>query len=383
MGVFRNKSPKRLAWRKPTKHDCIAFPRRLMQAAKRGSRRPISIPQISRIWTPRGAPKDGAAQAVAPTRPTQYPPYPSEPLVDPAQWRTLPRKLVRPDMPEIDPERIVAVQPGYESLLPHYIRNSWPHMNYKVLGMYRRIYIDPPKPAFPHEYNLLVTDKGLANCTTHVFGICTYAPPGTFGPAARRRSCFRFLREVCMYPTHGAIWAAYCSRLPTLPQKAPRIKVLVDARPGRPRASCLRLPVVPIAVPYPPMFFPIMMFVYTFRKSTFVNMLLASEVLLSHEHEADQAPERSIPQHARALAAKCDLRKLCQLAKNVHGAYRNMVTLGVVEDRMWDALNFAWDTVISAMELVEETAAAAAATEAAAENEEAGDNGEVGNEVPP
>lgn len=251
--------------------------------------------------------------------------------------------------------------------------------------MYRRIYIDPPKPAFPHEYNLLVTDKGLANCATHIFGICGYAPPGTFGPAARRKKCFRFLREVCIYPTHGAIWAAYCSRLPTLPQKPSRIKVLVDARPGRPRASCLRLPVVPITVPYPPMFFPIMQFVYTFRKATFVNTLLASEVGLSNEHEADPAPEKSIPQHARALADKCDLKKLCQLAKNVHGAYRNMVALGVVEDRMWDALNYAWDTVITAMELVEEAAvaAAAAAAEAAAENKEAEETGEAGNEVPP
>ncbi|KAJ8487949.1 hypothetical protein ONZ51_g3863 [Trametes cubensis] len=356
-----------------------------MQAAKRGSRRPITIPQISRIWTPKTPPKDGAARTVAPAKSPEFPPYPAEPLVDPLHWRALPRKLVRPDMPEIKPERIAAARPGYESIPPRYVRNSWAHMNYKVLGMYRRIYIDPPKPAFPHEYNLLVTDKGLANCATHIFGICTYAPSGTFGPDARRKKCFRFLREVCMYPTHGAIWAAYCSRLPTLPQKPARIKLLVDARPGRPRASCLRLPVVPLAIPYPPMFLPIMMFIYSFRKSTFVNMLLASEVVLSPEHEGDPAAEKLIPQHARALAAKCDMRKLCQLAKNVYGAYRNMVALGVVEDRMWEALNFAWETVIAAMELVEDAMLAQTQLEAdlrATPAElDAVELGEAGNEV--
>ncbi|KAI8989187.1 hypothetical protein BD414DRAFT_514856 [Trametes punicea] len=266
----------------------------------------------------------------------------------------LPSKLETPTFPQVKPERVTIAQPAYEGLSPKQVRSGWSHMGYKVLGMYRKIYLDPPKPGLPDGYNLLVTDNGLANSATHILAVYPYAPPSTYGPAARRHKSFGFRREVCLYPTHAAIWAAYCSRLPEMPKKPSKLKIIADSRQATQRAFVLRLPMVPIALPCPPMFLPIMQFVYMYRRGRFVNALLpCSDFMLPPDHQLDPLPQEAIPQYAQALAATSDLPKLCRYAKNVHGAYRNMVALGVVEERMWEALHYAWETILTAMDLAE------------------------------
>ncbi|KAI0372430.1 hypothetical protein BV20DRAFT_1050760 [Pilatotrama ljubarskyi] len=356
MGVLRSFAHKRQVWNRPRKPDCRSFPRRLVLVAKLRSRKVITISHISHIWPRAPAPQEMSVHVhtIAPLKPTPYPPFPDEPLVQPSDWRTLPEKLGRPDLPEINPAHITQVQPEYEGLSPKQIRSGWSHMGYKPLGMYRKLYVDPPKTGIPEGYNLLMTDAGLATCATHIFCVYTYAPPATGDPATRRHKSLQFRREVSIYPTHAAIWAAYCSRLPAILPKPAKLKVFLDPRPGMRKPSVLRLPMVPIAVPYPPMFFPIMLFVYTYRKSSFIQLLLpCDDFKLPPDSPADPPPEVTIPIYAQKLAESCDLLRLCQLAKNVHGAYRNMVALGVVEDRMWEALDYAWKTVLTAMDLVE------------------------------
>ncbi|KAI0634169.1 hypothetical protein C8Q77DRAFT_1056489 [Trametes polyzona] len=281
-----------------------------------------------------------------------YPAVPLEPLVEPEHWRTLPTKLVRPDMPDVKMENVLCAQPAFEGLTPKLVRSGWSHVAYKPMGIFRRVHIDSPKAALPKAENILLNFEGLAGCTTHAFAVYTYAPPGTFDPTARQRKVARFRRCVDIYPTHAAIWAAYCSRLPPMPSQPTKIKVYSDPRR---RAAVVRLPVVPIAVPYPPMFYFLQWFVYTYRKSTFINALLpCRKFQLPPDRLEDPPREVTVPLYARALADSYDLRRLCQMARNVHGMYRNMVALGVVETRMWDALEYTWDTLLSAMELVEQ-----------------------------
>ncbi|KAI0672382.1 hypothetical protein C8Q78DRAFT_1077909 [Trametes maxima] len=355
MAVFR---PSARKWRRrqfPTKPDALAFTRRLVQAAKLRSRRPVTVPSISRIWPEDGAsPQDIALHSAAPLRPSPFPCVPEEPLVAPANWRDLPKTLAKPEFPEIKPEFVAAAQPEYEGLSPRYIRSSWAHIGYKAMGIYRKLYLDPPKTGLPEGYNLILTDSGLATGATHIFGVYPYPSSETPDPAARRRACPSLRREVCLYPTHAVIWAAYCSKLPMIPMKPTKLKVFLDPRPGARRASVLRLPIVPIAMPYPPTFFIVMQFVYNFRKSSFVNMVLpCAGYGLPQDHLVDPPTEVTMPLYAEALAKEYDLPHLCRLAKNVHGTYQNMVALGVVENRMWDALKYAWETVLAAMECAE------------------------------
>ncbi|KAI0643811.1 hypothetical protein C8Q79DRAFT_1012367 [Trametes meyenii] len=355
MGVFRPLAHKWRKRRSPSKLDGIALSRRLVQAAKLRTRKPITIPSIARIWSQdKASPQDIALHTIAPLRPTPFPLVAEEPLVAPENWRDLPKTLAKPDLPEINPDFVAAAQPEYEGLIPRYIRSSWAHVGYKAMGIYRKLYLDPPKTGLPEGYNLILTDSGLLTCATHIFGVYPYASPGAPDPAARRRACPSSRREVCLYPTHAAIWAAYCAKLPMIPMKMTKLKVFLDTRGGVRGAGVLRLPIVPIAVPYPPMFFTVMQFVYTFRKSSFVNLVLpCAGYQLPQDRVHDPPAEVTIPQYAEALAKECDLLRLCQMAKNVHGTYQNMVALGVVENRMWDALDYAWTTVLTAMELVE------------------------------
>ncbi|KAI0356968.1 hypothetical protein OH77DRAFT_185594 [Trametes cingulata] len=356
MGVLRSLTHKRVVWQRPRKPDCRSFPRRLVLDAKLRARKVITISSISHIWPRDPKPQEMSTHVhtIAPLRPTPYPPFPDEPLVQPSDWRSLPTELVRPALPEINPAHIATVQPEYEGLSPKQIRSGWSHMGYKPLGMYRKLYVDPPKTGLPKSYNLLMTDAGLATCATHIFGVYTYAPVATGDPAARRHKSLQFRREVSIYPTHAAIWAAYCSRLPAILPKPVKLKVFIDPRPGMRKPSVLQLPIVPIAVPYPPTFFTIMMFVYTYRKSSFVNMLLpCADFRLPPDSLMDPPREVTMPMYARKLAESGDMLHLCQLAKNVHGTYRNMVALGVVEDRMWEALDYAWKTILTAMDLAE------------------------------
>ncbi|CDO72124.1 hypothetical protein BN946_scf184962.g67 [Trametes cinnabarina] len=332
MAAYKPLAHKRSVWQKPTRPGRSA--RGLVLAAKLRARRPITIPQNFRIWPERTASTDVHVQTIAPLRPTPFPPYPEKPLIEPAFWRHLPAKLARPEMPDVKPENVALAQPGYEGLSPKHVRSGWSHTGYKwvpfdctplslshitlrdlrVLGMYRKLYVDPPKTGLREAYNLLVTDSGLANCATHIFGL----------------------------------------------------KVIADPRPGGRRAHVLRLPMVPIAIPYPHMFFPVMRFVYTYRKSDFINLLLpCADFVLPPDSPLDPPKEVTIPRYAQALAESFDLRKLCQYAKNVHGAYRNMVALGVVEDRMWDALDYAWETILAAMDVSEKAAEAGSSGDAA------------------
>ncbi|EIW53463.1 uncharacterized protein TRAVEDRAFT_79922, partial [Trametes versicolor FP-101664 SS1] len=269
-----------------------------------------------------------------------------------------PAKLERPYFTDVSPEKMVAAQPGYEGLLPKYVRSGWSHVGYRYvcLKMYRKIFIDPPKTALPEGYNLAMSDGGIVASATHIFGVYALAPPGTSDPAARRRKHPAFRRTVDLYPTHGAIWSAYCARLPTMAQPPAKAKVYNDPRPGTRthRASVLRLPIVPVAVPHPPSFYALMQFVYSYRKSGLINALVPCEgFALPPDQLTDPPPEVTLPAFAQALAQKCTLLKLCQMAKNVHGAYRNMICLGVVEPRMWDAIDYAWAAVLAAMDLVE------------------------------
>ncbi|KAH9848524.1 hypothetical protein C2E23DRAFT_871177 [Lenzites betulinus] len=294
-------------------------------------------------------------------RPPAYPKWPEVPLVQPENWRNLPSKLVRPDFPEIKPEFITSAQPEYAGLSARHIRSGWAHVNYRVMGMYRKVYIDPPKAALPSGFNLLLSDLGLVNCSSHLFGVYAPIPPQiSSDPAARLRKCALFRRKVDLYPTHAAVWAAYCAHLPQMHQHPTKLKVYRETSLRTGRASVLRLPVVAVPVPHPESFHALLLFVYTYRKSALINALLPVVVI---PPDPPVEPPRAVlvARHAQALARACDLLRLCQLAKNVHGAYRNMVALGVVEDRMWDALEHAWATVLAAMELKDPADAAEAA----------------------
>ncbi|PIL28955.1 hypothetical protein GSI_09002 [Ganoderma sinense ZZ0214-1] len=69
--------------------------------------------------------------------------------------------LERPPIPDIDPERVAYTQPQFKGLPPAHIRGHV-GVHELLMGLYDRIFVDPPKTRLPSWYNVVIKDLGLA-----------------------------------------------------------------------------------------------------------------------------------------------------------------------------------------------------------------------------
>ncbi|EJF56699.1 hypothetical protein BD309DRAFT_731329 [Dichomitus squalens] len=347
---------KRRSHEAPGKVDRTWLPRIIFQSAKRCARKAVPTAVLSRLGSHMGE----DALSLHPY-PHQKPiePLPPTPLVHPKRWRSLPKSFVKPEMPKIDPARIAIAQPGYAGVPPADVRDGWYFMGYKPLGLYQKLYVDPPKPALNGlgMYNVLMKDLGLVSSATHVFGVYLRMPGWLVrDPVWRQvRTGFRCRRPVLLYPTHSAIWAAHCSRLPPMPPAETRpLKSFRRATDTTQPAWCLRLPIVQVPLPYPPKFFVLMMFVYTHLKCVFIAHLLPCAANSKPMPEDGKVGDECYWTMVHNIAAEYkDMPTVLRLAKNVFGTYQNMCALGMVDDKAWEALNIAWRMVLDVMEILD------------------------------
>ncbi len=170
------------------------------------------------------------------------------------------------------------------------------------------------------------------------------------------RRGLKFRRAVRLFPTHAAIWAAHCANLPAI-APAPRdlpVQLLSPATVARPTRSTIRMPVVPVPVPYPPRFFALALFVTTYSTGLFIGHLLPCEHIKYILHEGAVAGDTNCCMLVGDLARHYGMRELCCLARGVYGTYQNMCVLGMVDDRIWEALHLAWNILLKVMETVDE-----------------------------
>ena len=72
------------------------------------------------------------AQSIhAPPKGKESPLMGATPLVPRDAWQTLPQQLVRPVLPEIDPENVYALHPAYRGIPLAHIRQIWPMLGIK------------------------------------------------------------------------------------------------------------------------------------------------------------------------------------------------------------------------------------------------------------
>ena len=186
-----------------------------------------------------------------------------------------------------------------------------------------------------------------------------YAPAAELGDPVQRqaRRGLKFRRAVALFPTHAAIWAAHCANLPAIASTPPDLEVrLLPPSPATRRATCstMRMPIVPMPLPYPPRFFALVMFVTTYSQGLFIGHLLPCEHIKYVLHEGAEEDDANVCKLAGDLARYYGMRELCCLARGVYGTYHNMCVLGMVDDRLWDALHLAWKILLRAMETVDE-----------------------------
>ncbi|KAI0715184.1 hypothetical protein C8Q76DRAFT_795966 [Earliella scabrosa] len=262
-------------------------------------------------------------------------------------------------MPNINPAHIMAVKHEFSGIPAAHIRDGWVHLYKRVplvavsvipaCGTFR---MDWSTSALPTSYEVTLTDAGLAACVTHLFAV--YPSPDSMRPnptpphlAHRDRD----RSKVTLFPTHGVVWAAHSSRLPRLSRGGELSPITTTPQADKRLGTPVCLPLVPISLPSPETFWAIQVYVYSLAQGLFVALLLPTRGRRFMGHRGELL-DGALDILVQDLAAEYSLPELSTLANSVHGAYKNMVTLGMVADGLWEAVNFAWRGLVMAMYVV-------------------------------
>lgn len=160
----------------------------------------------------------------------------------------------------------------------------------------------PPTNSLPTELEIVVNGMVAAACPTHMLAVYSNRPSD----------------EVCqvkLFPTHNIVLASHCAnlRFPSPPRTQPV-----------PSSSTTKLPVLPLRLPSAETFPILHSFLYTKDTDALLTSLIPRDL--------------SLPMAALHSATL------------IHGVWQNACGLGVVEEKLWDTIEGAWDSVIRAME---------------------------------
>ena len=110
--------------------------------------------------------------------------------------------------------------------------------------------------------------------------------------------------------------------------------------------AAVKLPVVPMCLPSPETFSVLQSYLYTKRFDVLFSSLLPTPPPFDNPNMP--MPEM-ISRLARHLSATCGNLQLARHAMIINGLWRNVCALGVQDDRLWGAIEVAWEAVVDAM----------------------------------
>ncbi|KAH7928837.1 hypothetical protein BV22DRAFT_1003883 [Leucogyrophana mollusca] len=243
---------------------------------------------------------------------------------------SLPRYLSRPEFREVSGETLRAVAPELADTHGDYLRDKLECFGPQMQQVLAGVRAQPITNALPKELSVVINDLS-SDMPTHMLAV--YARQPSSSSAVRRR--------VTLFPTHSIVLAAHCANLPSLPPYAP---TSVPDAPG----SSISIPVVPLCIPSPDTFSRLSNFLYTKR----VDHLLASLLpcpppasLCSPSLNSSEAAQS----FSAKLAATYTAQALLSHAMTVHGLWRNACALGVSDERLWGAMDVAWEVLLGSL----------------------------------
>ncbi|KAF7969098.1 hypothetical protein HWV62_28356 [Athelia sp. TMB] len=302
-------------------------PRYAAAQAKRRSMTKKSASAVSvKISLRAGAPKDvemkdAEAVSVSCSR--------SGPAVTPI---TLPKYLARPDYKEISLANIVALDPELKGVPLQYIQEGLETTGPAMMQVLASVEATPVKNALPMELSIMINDL-TCDLPTHMLAV--YSRQSSHSPNPTRR--------VTLFPTHAIVMSLHCANLPALPV----------SRPREPDSEGeMTVPVVPLCIPSPETFSPLSAYLYTKDAQHLLRALLPSGPatppdILSLDADPD-SPE--FAQFSGKLRATYTAPALLTHAMAINGLWRNVVALGIFDERLWEALDIAWAAVLDALE---------------------------------
>lgn len=237
-----------------------------------------------------------------------------------------------------------------------------------MLGAYRQFRADPPSAALPADMNVLVTDFGLTCLPTHVLAVYSPADPQNLPVSASGRAGQMVYqgRPVTLFPVHAIVFIAHCGNLPRFPLIRPQLAPVDPGSPVRPAATAYRLPVVPFRVPMDYAFEPILYYLYTLDKESFLNTLISDpnqprDYKVNAPYPSisplrvEKSPEQTLPEVVDRILSLTNrdpdgIRRNMQM---IGGVWRNAIGMSICDDNLWETVSLAWDACLAAMKILE------------------------------
>ena len=195
-----------------------------------------------------------------------------------------------------------------------------------MLQVLTGVQAEPIKSTLPKELGILVNDLS-SDPPTHMLALYSRHPP--------EKTTIR--RSVTLFPTHNIVLAAHCANLPQLPQSNPACPKKAGEK--------ITLPIIPLCIPSPQTFPQLSAYLYTKNATSLLTSLFSTRPPLSLSLEE----ARTVNQFAGKLAGTYTTQALLHQIMMVNGIWRNVCALGVFDDALWDAMDVAWETLLTAL----------------------------------
>lgn len=213
------------------------------------------------------------------------------------------------------------------------------------------LYAEPPRAIIPKTMEAILDSHVIAAVPTHFLAVYSSAPPTAGDPTTRLSQNLKYRRAVLIYPVHAIVFAAHCSRLPSIPESIPELASIACR-------EMLTLPVIPLRVPRINQFPVVMQYLYSYDwRQLVVNLIplhpipdLRETDLLADDPQSPFMHIRTM-RHATQLFHAVPLERFPIIKDRIWGVYQNIVALGISDRRMWQVVCFCYDVASLAEDL--------------------------------
>lgn len=189
---------------------------------------------------------------------------------------------------------------------------------------------EPVSNVLPKELSVVINDLS-SDMPTHMLAVYSRQVPATTK------------RRVTLFPAHNIILASHCANLPILQSSAPAVPTS--------GGESILIPVVPLCIPAPEVFPQLSTFLYTKRVDHLLATLLPlpAPAALYTEDPTNENVRTQLQQFATKLVAIAPAHVLLSRAMAVNGLWRNACALGIADEKLWCAMDVAWEVLIHAL----------------------------------
>ncbi|KAG6329585.1 hypothetical protein ID866_9504 [Astraeus odoratus] len=243
---------------------------------------------------------------------------------------SLPRYLSRPPFRAVPKEAIAAVTPELASTPLKYIHDGLECLGPHMLEVLAGVKAELVSNVLPTELSVVVNDISC-DMPTHMLAVYAHQAPAN----AKRR--------VTLFPTHNVILATHCANLPILEKSTPT--------PPESAGESITIPVVPLCIPAPGVFPHLSTFLYTKRIDHLLATILPcpAPAALYMGDPNSESVRSQLQQFASKLATMAPAHVLLARIMLVNGLWRNACALGIADEKLWCAMDVAWEVLIHAI----------------------------------